>query len=161
MANPDDESRDESEEGGRLHIDIESYLQKVSKPSDYTDWLKNPKKWEPVLRKKVKENPESYEALEDLGFFLRVMRRFREAKKVLKKALKLAPRDRDGASVWLSMGLLHYDECDYEKAIQHFLEAIGLNEKHIRALYCLAHSYKQTKRFAEAEQLSITVWCRG
>jgi tetratricopeptide (TPR) repeat protein len=158
MTEPTDEqdSQDESENksSGRVHINIESYLQKLYTPaSDIEDWLKDPERWEPLLRKAVEDNPESYEALRDLGHFLSCTRQPTEAKQLLKNAIKLAPRDKDGASTWVAIGIHHFKEGDYDDAVHHFLEAINLSEGHYIAMYWLAHTYRQMSQYDEAEEV--------
>jgi tetratricopeptide (TPR) repeat protein len=105
-----------------------------------------------LIRKKVKENPKSHEALSELGDFLRNMKRYREAKKVMKRALKFAPRDKDGASTWTMMGLVLRDAGDYDAAEHHFLTALNLHEKNHEAMYYLGELYKRMLRYEESKE---------
>ena len=77
------------------------------------------------MRKEVENKPESFEALRDLGHFLRGMKRLKEAEKAMKKALKLSPHTKAGAHTWIAMGLILFDKGDFRGAECHLLE--GLN----------------------------------
>lgn len=91
-----------------------------------------------IYEQLLRSNPESFEALNNLGVIDSHLGKYSDAAAAYERALRLKP---GSFPLWLNLGLAYFKEREYGRAVKPFQRAAALNPESFQAAALLAMSY--------------------
>src|SRR5262249_39075499 len=100
-----------------------------------------------VYRRAARANPDNPAFVERLGDLLIRLRRDDEARAEIESLAEASPRD---GRLWMKLGAIHYEQKQWDRAIDAFRRVLTLEPNNMRARYFLATTYMDSGKDADA-----------
>lgn len=102
-----------------------------------------------IYEQLLRSNPDSFEALNNLGVIDSHLGKYSDAAAAYERALRLKP---GSFPLWLNLGLAYFKEREYGRAVKPFERAAALNPESFQAAALLAMSYFWTGDYSAAAE---------